>query len=134
MDRGIPTEAVLAEMRNADPPVRYLVGTPKGRLTRLEQDLLNKPWKQARPGVQVKLLPQDGELYVFAESQDRVSKERAMRWRHLKWLWARLAQLAAMKMSREELLMKLGAARSQAPNHLAFRSHCDSGCERSPPV
>jgi hypothetical protein len=45
-----------------------------------------------------------------------------------------LAQLAAMKMSREELLMKLGAARSQAPNHLAFRSHCDSGCERSPPV
>jgi transposase len=115
MDRGIPTEAVLAEMRNADPPVRYLVGTPKGRLTRLEQDLLDKPWKQARPGVQVKLLPQDSELYVFAESQDRVSKERAMRRRQLKWLWGRLAQLAAMNMTREELLMKLGAARSQTP-------------------
>ena len=30
MDRGIPTEETLAEMREADPPVRYLVGTPKG--------------------------------------------------------------------------------------------------------
>jgi len=38
------------------------VGTPKGRLTRLEQELLAKPWQQARPGVEVKLLPQDGEL------------------------------------------------------------------------
>jgi len=115
MDRGIPTEAVLAEMRAADPPVRYLVGTPKGRLSRLEQELVEKPWQEARPGVQVKLLPQDGELYVFAESRDRVAKERAMRRRQLKWLWKRLGQLAAMKLSREELLMKLGSARSQAP-------------------
>jgi len=74
MDRGIPTEEVLAEMRQADPPVQYLVGTPKGRLNRLENDLLDKPWQEARPGVQVKLLPQDGELYVFAESIDRVAK------------------------------------------------------------
>src|SRR6188472_3709000 len=42
MDRGIPTEAVLAEMRQAEPPVSYLVGTPKGRLSRLEQALLAK--------------------------------------------------------------------------------------------
>jgi len=115
MDRGIPTEEVLAEMRAADPPVRYVVGTPKGRLSRLEQDLLAKPWQQARPGVQVKLLPQDGELYIFAESRDRVAKERAMRRRQLKWLWKRLREIAAMKLTREELLMKLGAARSRAP-------------------
>jgi transposase len=115
MDRGIPSEEVLAEMRAADPPVQYVVGTPKGRLTRLEQDLLARPWQEARPGVQVKLLPQDGELYVFAQSRDRVAKERAMRRRQLKWLWQRLAQIAAMKLTREELLMKLGAARSQAP-------------------
>ena len=115
MDRGIPTEAVLAEMRAADPPIGYLVGTPKGRLNRLEQELLDKPWQQARPGVNVKLLAQDGELYVFAESRDRISKERAMRRRQLKWLWTRLGQLAAMKLKREELLMKLGAARSQTP-------------------
>jgi transposase len=114
MDRGVPTEAVLAEMRAADPPVQYLVGTPKGRLTRLEKALLDKPWQDARPGVQVKLLPQDGELYVFAQSADRVAKERAIRRRQLKWLWARLRQLAGMKLTREELLMRLGAARKQA--------------------
>jgi hypothetical protein len=115
MDRGIPTEVVLAEMRGADPPVQYLVGTPKGRLTRLEKDLLAKPWQQARPGVRVKLLPRDGELYVFADSANRVAKERAMRRRQLKWLWARLKQLSMMALSREELLMKLGAARAHAP-------------------
>ena len=115
MDRGIPTEAVLEEMRRADPPVSYLVGTPKGRLSRLEKDLVAKPWQEARDGVHVKLLPQDGEVYVLAESRDRVAKERAMRRRQLKWLWVRLKQLAAMKVEREELLMKLGAARAKAP-------------------
>ena len=114
MDRGIPTELVLEAMRQADPPISYLVGTPKGRLTRLEQQLLHLPWQEARPGVQVKLLPQEGELYVFAQSADRVAKERAMRQRQLKWLWARLKQLTAMRLSREELLMKLGAARQKA--------------------
>ena len=115
MDRGIPTEAVLAEMRGSDPPVQYLVGTPKGRLSRLEKQLLTKPWQEARAGVQVKLLAEDDELYVYAESVDRVSKERAMRKRQLKWLWKRLRELAAMEIPREEMLMKLGAARSRAP-------------------
>src|ERR1700731_3589218 len=115
MDRGVPTEAVLAEMRTSDPPVQYLVGTPKGRLNRLEKYLLEKPWQDARAGVKVKLLAEDGELYVFAQSADRVSKERAMRRRQLKWLWKRLRQIAAMEISREELLMKLGGARSRAP-------------------
>jgi hypothetical protein len=114
MDRGVPTEAVLAEMRAADPPVQYLVGTPKGRLPGGERGLAHPPWHDARPGVQVKLLPQDGELYVFAQSTDRVAKERAIRRRQLKWLWGRLKQLAGMKLSREELLMRLGAARKQA--------------------
>ena len=115
MDRGIPTEAVLAEMRGSNPPVQYLVGTPKGRLSRLEKRLLAEPWQEARAGVAVKLLAEDGELYVFAESADRVSKERAMRRRQLKWLWKRLRELAAMEVPREEMLMKLGAARSRAP-------------------
>jgi hypothetical protein len=64
MDRGVPTEEVLSQMRTADPPVRYLVGTPKGRLTKLEKELVDKPWRQARLGVQVKLLPTDDELFV----------------------------------------------------------------------
>jgi hypothetical protein len=79
MDRGIPTEAVLEEMRASDPPVQYLVGTPKGRLSQLEREVLQKPWQQARPGVAVKLLPQEGELYVYAQSEQRVAKERAIR-------------------------------------------------------
>lgn len=116
MDRGVPTEAVLEEMRQSDPPVHYLVGTPKGRLSQLEKALLAKPWAEARPGVDVKLLPQEGELYVYAQSRDRVAKERVMRRRKLKKLWARLKQLATMKLTREELLMKLGAARQQAPS------------------
>jgi len=116
MDRGVPTEEVLAEMRASDPPVRYLVGTPKGRLTRLEKQFVDKPWRKAREGVEVKLLAQDEELYVLAQSADRVTKERAMRRRQLKWLWARLKKLVEMDLSREERLMKLGAARSKAPS------------------
>jgi transposase len=114
MDRGIPTEEVLAEMRQAEPPVSYLVGTPKGRLSKLEKALLGLPWQAVRQGVEVKLLPQEQELYVLAQSLARVHKERAMRRRKLKWLWARLKQIAAMDLTREELLMKLGAARAKA--------------------
>jgi transposase len=114
MDRGIPTEEVLAEMRAADPPVSYLVGTPKGRLSKLEKHLVTLPWQAVREGVDVKLLPQDQELYVLAQSHARINKERAMRRRKLKWLWARLKEIAAMDLDREELLMKLGAARAKA--------------------
>jgi len=116
MDRGIPTEEVLAEMRASDPPVQYLVGTPKGRLSKLEKDLLDKPWRQARAGVDVKLLAQEGELYVLARSRDRVAKERAMRRKQLKRLWKRLRQLQGMRLCSKDLLMKLGAARQQSPS------------------
>jgi len=114
MDRGIPTEEVLAEMRAGDPPVSYLVGTPKGRLNKLEKALLKRPWQAVREGVDVKLLPQEQELYVFAQSHARIHKERSMRKRKLKWLWARLKEIAAMDIDREELLMKFGAARKEA--------------------
>ena len=117
MDRGIPSDEVLAEMRKADPPVSYLVGTPKGRLSKLEKALLKLPWQAVREGIDVKLLRQDAdqEMYVLAQSHARINKERAMRRRKLKWLWARLKQIAAMEnLSREELLMKLGAARAKA--------------------
>ena len=115
MDRGIPTEEVLREMRQADPPISYLVGTPKGRLTKMEKALLARPWQAVREGVDVKLLAQEEELYVLARSSARIAKERAMRRRKLKWLWARLKELSAMSLTREELLMKLGAARAKAP-------------------
>lgn len=133
MDRGIPTEETLQQMR--DQNIGYLVGTPKGCLSDLEASLVKEPWHQARPQVRVKLLEQEvppvsdaktppappadppkkqTEVYVYVESQDRVSKERSMRRRRLKRLWIRLRELHAMKPLRDELLMKLGAARKEA--------------------
>jgi transposase len=118
MDRGIPTEETLAAMRNSDYPIHYLVGTPKGRLTKLEKDLVDLPWKEAREGVQVKLLDQGKEMYVFAESRDRVNKERSKRRRGLKRLWKRLKELGlqASGLKRDELMLKLGAARQLSPS------------------
>ena len=115
MDRGIPTEEVLAEMRACHPPIHYLVGTPKGRLGKLEADLLGLDWQLAREGVEVKLLPRTRELYVLARSRDRLAKERAMRRRQLKKLWTRLSELQRMAPARDTLLLKLGAAKSQFP-------------------
>ena len=116
MDRGIPTEAALAAMRQSDPPIQYLVGTPKGRLTKLEKELLEVPWQTARPQVRVKLLPQDDELYVFIESADRLEKERAMRLKKLRNLIQRLRQLQQRKhkLRHDELLLALGQAKEQA--------------------
>jgi transposase len=116
MDRGIPTEAVLEQMRQSDPPVFYLVGTPKGRLTRYEKSLIDQPWQRVREGVEVKLLVQENEVYVLTQSRDRVHKERSMRRRQLKRLWERLHRLARMPLTRDELLLKLGAARQQSPS------------------
>ena len=114
MDRGIPNEEVLAEMRASDPPIYYLVGTPKGRLSKLEAELITRPWEQVRPGVEVKLLSHEGELYVQTQSQDRIGKERAMRKRRLRKLWDRLCELKKMKLSAKALLIKIGEAKKEA--------------------
>ena len=114
MDRGIPTEATLAAMRAGDAPVRYLVGTPKGRLTRLEQAFLAQPWQAVRPAVTVKLLAEEGELYILVRSAQRQLKERGMRRRRLKTLWQRLGELQQQANTRDQLLLKLGAAKQAA--------------------
>jgi len=114
MDRGIPTEAVLTEMRQSTPPVYYLVGTPKGRLSQLEQKLLALPLTPVRSGIEVKLLAQEQELYVLANSHQRIDKERAMRRRQLRALLKRLKELQAMKFNTSQtLLLKLGAAKGK---------------------
>src|SRR5258705_3950195 len=93
-----------------------LVGTPKGSLRKYEQKLLELPWQAVRQGVEVKLLKEEKELYVLAQSQDRRLKERAMRRRQLKWLWKRLKEIQGMKFTKKtDMVMKLGAARQQAP-------------------
>ena len=114
MDRGIPTEETLASMREGDAPVRYLVGTPKGRLTRLEKAFLELPWQEVRRSVEVKLLTEEGELYVLVRSEGRLLKERGMRRRRLKKLWRRLGELQRQSNSRDRLMLKLGAAKKEA--------------------
>jgi transposase len=115
MDRGIPTEEILSLMRKPRHKISYLVGTPKGRLSKLEAQLLKLPWQSARPSVEVKLLPKEGELYVLVHSQDRVHKERGIRRRRLKQLWTRLKELSQQtKLSRDELILKVGQAKEKA--------------------
>jgi len=92
------------------------VGTPKGRLTRYEKSLVDQPWHKVREGVEVKLLAQENEVYVLTQSRDRVHKERSMRRRQLKRLWERLHALVRMQLTRDELLLKLGATRQQSPS------------------
>src|SRR5882762_6809340 len=110
MDRGIPTEETLTKMRNADPPVCYLVGTPRGRLTALEKKFLSLQWQQARTSVHVKLLKADGEVYVLARSDGRVTRERQIRQRRLRKLIRRLRELQKQDLDRDALLLKLGSA------------------------
>ncbi|MBV8616331.1 MAG: IS1634 family transposase [Acetobacteraceae bacterium] len=114
MDRGIPTEAVLADMRQSATPIFYLVGTPRGRLGQMERQFLPKPWAEVRGAVQVKLVEQAGELYVLARSGARRDKEQAIRRRRLKKLVRRLHELRQQKLTRDQLLIKLGAAKKEA--------------------
>jgi transposase len=112
MDRGIPTEDSLAKMRSIG--ASYLVGTPKGRLTKLEQAFLNKPWAKVRDGVQVKRLATEEDVYVLAQSDARIDKERGMRRKRLRRYIERLKALQGQSLTRDQLLMKLGAAKHDA--------------------
>jgi transposase len=112
MDRGIPTEDSLAKMRAIG--ASYLVGTPKGRLTKLEQAFLNKPWAKVREGVQVKRLTTEEDVYVLAQSDARIDKERGMRRKRLHRYIERLKALQAQSLTRDQLLLKLGAAKHDA--------------------
>ncbi len=112
MDRGIPTEDSLAKMRSIG--ASYLVGTPKGRLSKLEQSFLSQPWAKVRDGVQVKRLATDEDVYVLAQSDARIDKERGMRRKRLRRYVDRLQAIQSQILTRDQLLMKLGAAKHEA--------------------
>ena len=117
MDRGIPTEEVLQYMK--EQKIGYLVGSPRGRLTSLEESFLSKPWQEVRPDVLVKTNKTDDDVYVMARSLDRQNKEQAMRQRKLKDYRDRLKELSGMKLKRDALLKKLGSAEAQATPKVA---------------
>ena len=112
MDRGIPTEATLEERRNEG--VASLVGTPRSLLSKLEKELLDKPWERVHDGVQVKLLEQENELYVLARSNDRQKKEEAIRRRKLKRLIHGFNRLKRRAIRRDPLLKKLAVLQQEA--------------------
>jgi len=126
MDRGIPTKATLGRMR--DEKIGYLVGTPKHLLRKMEKDLLAKPWEQVHEGMRVKLLEQEGELFVLAQSADRRQKENAMRRRKLKALVKGLNRLRRQmvpkkrrrKLTRDHLLRRVAVLKKEAGRIASF--------------
>lgn len=120
MDRGIPTEALLAEMRDPSRQVFYLVGTPKGRVTQHEKKWLDLPWQQVRESVQVKLYEHEGELYVLAKSEGRQAKEKAIRRKRLARLLRKLRVMRESLPKRDQLLLRIGAAKKEAGRAFGF--------------
>ncbi len=120
MDRGIPTEAVLQEMRAAEGQMFYLVGTPKGRVTKYEKQWLDLPWQKVRDSVEVKLFSQDGEMYVLAKSEGRQQKEIAIRRKKLARLMRKLRRMRKSLPKRDQLLLRIGAAKTEAGRAFGF--------------
>jgi hypothetical protein len=120
MDRGIPTEAVLEEMRTSERAVFYLVGTPRSKIRQYEKKWLDLPWQKVRDAVEVKLFADAGELYVLAKSEGRRAKERAMRRKKLARLLRKLRAMQRSGPRRDQLLLRIGAARKEAGSVYRF--------------
>jgi transposase len=120
MDRGIPTEEVLKEMRTSGREIFYLVGTPRSKVRQYEKKWLDLPWQKVRESVDVKLFTEDGELYVLAKSAGRRAKERAMRRKKLARLLRKLRAMQRRGPRRDQLLLRIGAARKEAGSAFRF--------------
>ena len=120
MDRGIPTEAILKEMREPERQTFYLVGTPKGRINQHEKKWLDLPWQKVRDSVEVKLYEHEGELYVLAKSSGRQAKEIAMRRKRLVRLLRKLRAMRRSLPQRDQLLLRIGAAKKDAGRAFGF--------------
>ena len=120
MDRGIPTEAVLEEMRTSDQEILYVVGTARSKIREYEKKWLDLPWQKVRESVEVKLFSEGGELYVLAKSEGRRAKETAMRRRKLARLLRKLRALRRTAPRRDQLLLRIGGARKEAGSAFRF--------------
>jgi transposase len=120
MDRGIPTEAVLEEMRHSEQEIFYLVGTPRSKVRQYEKRWLDLPWQKVRESVEVKLFAEADELYVVAKSEGRRLKETAMRRRKLARLLHKLRAMRRSGPRRDQLLLRIGAARKEAGGAFRF--------------
>jgi len=120
MDRGIPSEAQLKDMRAPERQTFYLVGTPKGKINQHERKWLDLPWQKVRDAVEVKLYEHEGELYVLAKSQGRQAKEIAIRRKRLARLLRKLRVMRKSLPKRDQLLLRIGAAKKEAGRAFGF--------------
>jgi len=120
MDRGVPSEAILKDMRSPERQTFYLVGTPKSRINQHEKKWLDLPWQKVRDSVEVKLYEHEGELYVLAKSGGRQAKENAMRRKRLARLLRKLRAMRKSLPKRDQLLLRIGAARKEAGRAFGF--------------
>jgi transposase len=120
MDRGIPSEAILKEMREPERQTFYLVGTPKGKINQHEKKWLELPWQKVRDSVDVKLYEHEGELYVLAKSEGRQAKEIAIRRKRLARLLRKLRVMRKSLPKRDQLLLRIGAAKKEAGRAFGF--------------
>src|SRR6516225_6690913 len=111
MDRGIPSEVILKEMREPERETFYLVGTPKGRIAQHEKKWLDLPWQKVRDS---------GEVYVLAKSEGRQAKEVAMRRKRLARLLRKLRVMRKSLPKRDQLLLRIGAAKKEAGRAFGF--------------
>ena len=120
MDRGIPTEEILQEMRSSNPPVYYLVGTPRSKLRAFHPSFADQPWQKIRESVEVKLMAQKDECWILAKSEGRKAKENAIRRRKLARLLRTLRAIRRNCRKRDVLLLRLGAAKQEAGSAYPF--------------
>ena len=120
MDRGIPTEAVLQEMRASRQETFYIVGTSRAKVKQYEKQWLELPWQKVRDSVEVKLFAKEGEWYVLAKSEGRSAKEIAMRRKKLARLLRKLRAMRRSCPKRDQLLMRVGAAKTDVGRAFGF--------------
>ena len=115
MDRGIPTEEALAQLRaersagalsggHAEGAIDYPgAGLPGRALGRRRASRCRSNCSNAK-----------ARCTCWPRATGRVDKERAMRRRSLRKLLKRLKELQQQTLTRDALLMKLGAAKKEA--------------------
>jgi transposase len=96
MDRGNVSEANLAFIRERGG--KYIVGTPKALLRKVQGQITEEGWREVREGIEVKLVKLPGgdesETLILCRSEDRIVKELAMLDRFARHMESGLEKLA----------------------------------------
>jgi len=114
-DRGMTSEANIEFLKQEDR--KFIIGTAKGELRNFERELLAEDWNTVREGLEVKLCPRDGDLYVLCRSADRREKEKAMHERFIVRMEKELEKVrtscAKRKCKKETIDRRIGRIKSK---------------------